>query len=208
MSIQKMNRREALKMSGMGMLGLLLPSLQGGSGGASSEPGVVEIRLVNDYAGGRWYFDPLGIFIEKGQKVRWVNTQVGGSVFAFHPSNYNHELRIPETARPFNSGDVTMMRTPYRGLNIFEWTFDVEGTYDYFSRTHEILGTVGRIVVGRPGGPAENPPGYGGREGRAVVFPRQIKAFEACPSKDIVAKKVIRFPRELNRISHPHSTTG
>jgi hypothetical protein len=67
MSIHEMDRREALKVSGIGMLGLLLPSWQGGPR-ATSEPGVVEIRIVADYGGGRWYFDPLGVLIERVRK--------------------------------------------------------------------------------------------------------------------------------------------
>lgn len=201
MTNDKMNRREALKVSGMGMLGLLLPSLQEEEGRAPSfpkpEPGVTLIRIGNNYAEGTWYFDPVAVYVQKGQKVRWVSRKWGATVTAFHPANENHELRIPENAPPFDSGPVPLMDTAYRGWDTFEQTFNVEGTYDYYSRYHEILGMVGRIVVGHPGGPAEKPPGYGGREGRAVVFPAQIKLLNAVPSNEIVAQKMIRYPRSL-----------
>ena len=101
------------------------------------------------------------------------------------------------------------MMTNYKGLNTFEWTFDVEGTYDYFSRDQEIMGMVGRIVVGKPGGPAEKyKPGYGGREGRAVVFPREIEMFGFCPSEQIVAKKTIRYPKDYVVHPHPYGVEG
>jgi plastocyanin len=207
MALEKMNRREALKLSGMGMVALFLPTLQR-SARAAADSKVVEIKIISNYNSGQVYFDPIGVFIEKGQTIRWVSSQLGNSVFAFHPDNDNHELRIPETAKSFNSGKFPLMRSAWKNMNRFEWTFDVEGTYDYYSREHEILGAVGRIVVGKPGGPGEKPPGYGGRDGRAVVFPKQIAAFEAVPSKDIVAKKLIAFPRGLNAVSHPNNPVG
>ena len=167
------------------------------------------VSIGANYSEGQWIFDPIGLFIEKGQKVRWVAKQWGGTVNAFHPSNYNHELRIPENAKPFTSGVVPLIMTNWRGQNQFEWTFDVEGTYDYFSRDQEIMGMVGRIVVGKPGGPAEKfPPGYGGREGRAVVFPRQVEMLSFCPSAEIVAKKTIPYPKNYKVHPHPYGVEG
>jgi hypothetical protein len=37
----------------------------------------------------------------------------------------------------------------------FEYTFEEEGTYDYFCIPHKTLGMIGRVVCGEPGGPAE-----------------------------------------------------
>ena len=201
MITRKMDRREILKSCGMGMAALAFPAWQVEEQSASkAEPGVTVIRVGNIYAGGQWYFDPVGLYIPKGTKVRWTSTKWGATVTAFHPSNDNHELRIPENAKPFDSG---LIGDSYK--NTFEWTFDVEGTYDYFSRNHESLGMVGRIVVGRPGGPAERfPLGYGGREGRAVVFPQQVEAMAVVPSQEIVAKKTIPFPRTLLYRPHPY----
>jgi hypothetical protein len=126
--------------------------------------------------------------------VRWLNGKFGPTVTAFHPSNFNHELRIPKDAKPFDSGMLGYEAEKYRP---FEWTFDVEGTYDYFSRTHEPLGLVGRIIVGRPGGPGEEAPGYGAKDGRAPVFEAQKRMLAALRSADIVAKKTIAYPRDV-----------
>lgn len=198
---EKMGRRDALKLSSFGMLGLLLPRFQEEEGPAPNFPkagaGETIIRIGNNYASQEWYYDPVAVWVPKGSKVKWVARKWGATVTAFHPANDNHELRIPENAKPFDSGPVPLMDTDYKGLDIFEVTLDVEGTYDYFSKYHEILGMVGRIVVGKPGGPAEKAPGYGGRDGRAVVFPAQEKLFNAVPSSEIVAKKTIRFPKSL-----------
>ena len=79
----------------------------------------------------------------------------------------------------------------------FQWTFDVEGTYDYFSRNHEVLGLVGRIVVGKPGGPGEKPVGYGGREGRWPMYPKAAQLLEFLKSDQIVEKKTLAFPKQI-----------
>jgi hypothetical protein len=59
--------------------------------------------------------------------------------------------------------------------------------------------------VGNPGGPAEKPVGYGGREGRAPVFPAQAKVLASIPAKEIVAKKAIPFPGDLLVRPYPYS---
>ena len=210
MSSGTMNRRDLLKGMGLGVVVIALPGWEGfavaqeeaGGRPATAAGDGPEIKINNNYARGQWFFDPAGLYVPKGQKVRWLGTKWGATVTAFHPSNYNHELRIPEGAKPFDSGLIGEDSNRY---NSFEWTFDVEGTYDYFSRNHEVLGMVGRIVVGSPGGPAEkNPPGYGGREGRAPVFPAQAKMLEALPSAQIVAKKIIPYPRDVVVRSFPY----
>lgn len=153
-----------------------------------------EFRVGNAYGRGQWFFDPLGIYIQKGQTVRWRGAKWGATITAFHPANFNHELRIPANAKPFDSGLLGEDSSRY---NSFEWTFDVEGTYDFFSHSHEPLGMVGRIVVGSPGGPAEKPPGYGAKDGRAPMFPAQAALLNAAPSAEIVSKKKIPYPRDL-----------
>ena len=56
------------------------------------------------------------------------------------------------------------------------------------------------FVVGRPGGPAEKPLGYGGREGRTPTFPRAKEVLEFVSSQEVVEKKLIRYPtREFGR---------
>ncbi len=188
----QLDRRELLKIVGLGAAAVVLPDL--GVTILPAEEGVAEIQADSFYPRGQWFFNPIGLYIQKGQKVRWVAGNYGPTVTAFHPSNLNHELRIPEQAKPFDS----IVLTTYGKYKTFEWTFDVEGTYDYFSRTFEPVGMVGRIIVGKPGGPAEqNPPGYGAREGRAPVFPAQAKILAAAPSAEILAKKSIPFPKDM-----------
>jgi plastocyanin len=165
---------------------------------SAQEP--VTIRLAVNYPNGQYYFDPVGVFVPVGGTVRWqfpfrggIGALMGITISAFHPANDNHELRIPEQAQPFDSGP---MNKAVDGFIRFDHTFTVEGTYDYFSASHEVLGMVGRIVVGRPGGPAEKPLGYGGRDGRAPTYPTAVAVLAACPAAEIVAKKTIAYPRD------------
>ena len=199
MRFGNISRRDLLKIGGIGAASLVLPGFQSNSK-APEDPNTAIVRVQQSYVTGTWWFEPAGVYIQKGQKVKWRAT-TAASIVAFHPSNYNHELRIPENAKPFNSGQLGESEN-----NTFEWTFDVEGTYDYFGRMQESLGMVGRIVVGAPGGPAEqNPPGYGGKEGRAVMFPDEIRTFQLLSSKEIVAKKTVTLPRNLNARTWPYS---
>ncbi|MCH6569070.1 MAG: hypothetical protein IH794_03130 [Acidobacteria bacterium] len=160
---------------------------------ATSEEEVVEISLGAFYPIGRWYFDPIGVHIQPGQRVRWSGRKWGGSVTAFHPSHDNHELRIPEGARPFDSGILIEGDNPRAR---FEWVFEEEGTYDYYSRRQERLGAVGRIVVGSPGGPGEEPIGYGESAGRALTYPDVREVFSWLSSEKIVEQGVIPYPME------------
>jgi plastocyanin len=194
-------RRDMLKSSALSLAALHVPGFQLEVLGQGRD--AVEITINSVYIRGQWFYEPAGLFIERGTTIRWRPTKWGTSVTAFHPSNANHELRIPENARPFDSGLIGEDSIRY---NRFEWTFDIEGTYDYFSRFHEPLGLVGRIVVGRPGGPAEsNRPGYGARDGRAPVYPAQAKLLEFLSAQDIAAKKKIPYPTDLLVLSYPHS---
>ena len=195
----KPNRRELLNILGIGAAAVVIPGWRASV--LSAEDGVHEIMADSFYPRGQWFFDPAGLYIQKGEKVRWVAGNYGPTVTAFHPSNWNHELRIPENAKPFDSGILTN----YGRYRVFEWTFDVEGTYDYFARTFEPVGMVGRIIVGKPGGPAEQHPlGYGGREGKAPVFPAQAKILSALTSSEIVDKKKIPYPKNLVFRSFPY----
>ncbi len=135
-----------------------------------------------------WYFDPVGLYVTPGETIRFIAARIGGitTLTAYHPQNENRELRIPETARPF---DLGYPRRPF-----FDLKFEVEGTYDYFSKYQEVLGMVGRIVVGRPGGPGEESWGYGGSQGRNPIYKAVLKTAQLLDSQEIVKRKIIPFP--------------
>ena len=129
------------------------------------------MKIVLNYGRGLWYYDPVGLYIQPGDTVRWQALRWTPTVTAFHPDNDNHELRIPTGAMPFDSGILATMQT-------WEWTFTVAGTYDYYSKHHEAAGLIGRVVVGAPGGPGEKPPRYGGSEGRTPIYRLGMRIFK------------------------------
>jgi len=113
-----------------------------GAGVASAQEGDekrVQITMHDD----EYVMAPHGLYVEPGETVVF-ETGVG----APHSSEA-YEDRIPEDAEKWDSGIMDQGET-------FEHTFEVEGTYDYFCAPHKVLGQVGRIVVGEPGGPAED----------------------------------------------------
>ena len=135
-------RRTFLKAGGLALASLALPAIVRGA-----RP--VEIRMLSSPRGEEVWFDPIGVRIDPGQTVRWIIASPGNphTTTAYHPSNANHSLRIPEAAAPWDSGFLS------KSGDTFDVTLTVEGVYDYFCLPHEAAGMVGRIVVGRPGGP-------------------------------------------------------
>ena len=201
--VLKVDRRDFLRAAGAGAVGLAhaTGSHRLAHAQEAGDKDVVQVKFDIAWLRGRWYFDPVGLYLKPGQKVRWLTQSFGGeSVTAFHPSNDNHELRIPEKAKPFDSGFMLD-----RGLpgSTFEYLFEVEGTYDFYSRNHERLGAVGRIVVGAPGGPGEKPLGYGGSEGKSVIFRDVRKLLSWLTSEKIVREKIIPYPFELMELTYP-----
>lgn len=141
-----LRRRALLRAGGMTLAGLAVPRALCASG----RP--IEIGMRSDSRGARVWFDPVGLLIQPGRAVRWVNdgTNVHTST-AYHPDNDDHPLRIPEAAKPWDSGYLVEPGAA------FEVTLTVEGVYDYFCQPHEAGGMVGRIIVGRPTGPGAGP---------------------------------------------------
>jgi plastocyanin len=92
---------------------------------------------------GNNYFDPIGLHIEPSTTVRFEIAAGAHSATAY-------ENRIPSDASAFDSGIISS--------GGFEHTFEEPGTYDYYCIPHKSVGMVGRIVVGSPGGPAEESP--------------------------------------------------
>ena len=82
------NRRDLLRAvpGGVAILAILDRLILDLGAQEDSQENIIDIRIVNTYRIGRWYFDPVGVYLKPGQKVRWICTKWGGSVTAFHPS--------------------------------------------------------------------------------------------------------------------------
>jgi plastocyanin len=146
----KQSRREFIKTGGLAFSGfVLLPNRRLFSAVA---PEIIEMR--SDALGSRVWFDPVGLYVRPGTTVRWIVRENVHTTTAYHPRNDHHSLRIPESARPWDSGFLV---NP--GAH-FDVTLDVPGVYDYYCAPHEMAGMVGRIVVGKPLGPGGKPFDY------------------------------------------------
>ena len=121
--------------------------------------------MRSDPEGAHVGFDPIGLRVMPGTVVRWVVEANVHPATAYHPANSGHSLRIPEWAEPWNSGYLV------EPGHKFEVMLTAEGVYDYFCTPHEVAGMVGRIIVGRPGGPGTHPPGEDIPAAPRVAFP-------------------------------------
>jgi len=116
--------------------------------------------------GSKYYFDPIGLFVEAGDTVTFKIQSGSHSATAYKQGTSLAEVtRIPEGAEVFNSETLSGQGATY------EHTFETAGTYDYFCIPHKSLGMVGRIIVGEPGGPAEGsmPPDGDVPESQTIV---------------------------------------
>ena len=112
--------------------------------------------MRSDVRGERVGFDPVGILVQPGDTVRWIMDSPGNphTTTAYHPRNGRHSLRIPEGAKPWDSGYLVQ---PGKHFDV---TLTVPGVYDYYCTPHEGAGMVGRIIVGDPRGPGAEPFDY------------------------------------------------
>ena len=140
----------------------------GGEGGGGGTQSVAMVTGDNQ----SYYFDPIGLFVEPGTTVEWVNESGAHSSTAYAAAN-DAESRIPSDAEAWDSGILSD-----EGAT-FEHTFETAGTYDYFCLPHKTLGMVGRIVVGEPGGPAtEGPPPDGEVPASDVIVDQGAVSYE------------------------------
>lgn len=161
------SRRQFVRRAATGVLGAALApgavrAVLGGrpaTGHSGRVPEGLPRRVVGlRTRGGDFRFDPVGLRIEPGETLVWLNMGDFHTATAFHPQYDDFlasdvPLRIPRNAEPFHSGMLGIDATEY------EHTFPVEGVYDYFCQPHYSFGMVGRLVVGEArGGPAVSRP--------------------------------------------------
>ncbi len=96
-----------------------------------------------------FYFEPVGLMIQPGDSVRFVAVSPHHTATAYHAEHIKSH-RVPDGVEPFSSPIVPIGQD-------WTYTFEIPGTYDLWCGPHEHYGMVMRIVVGEPGGPAEEP---------------------------------------------------
>lgn len=133
-----LSRRGVLAMGG----GIAASLLAARAGLAAA---MAEIQMRGTKDGGRIWFDPVGLYIEPGQRLRFLNRDGGNThtATAYSPEIDGRPLRIPSGAKGWDSDYLDPDQA-------FEITLEVPGVYDFYCRPHEHAGMVGRIVVGRP----------------------------------------------------------
>ncbi len=85
-------------------------------------------------------FEPAVVKVQPGDLLEFSVTEGMHTVTAYHPDN-RRPLRIPKSAKPFDSGLLKQGDT---------WVLKIEteGIFDYFCLPHERMGHAGRIVSG------------------------------------------------------------
>jgi plastocyanin len=138
-----LSRRDALRIGGLLLAGLPFDRA------VAQDAGIVDIGMRGNTDGSLVWFDPIGVLVRPGQMVRWTNKDPGNShtATAYHPGNDGRPLRIPATAKPWDSGYLLPDQS-------FSLVLSEPGIYDYFCAPHEHAGMVGRLVVVAEGEPA------------------------------------------------------
>ncbi|PWE17176.1 hypothetical protein DDZ18_05620 [Marinicauda salina] len=131
-------RRLLLQAGGTAIAVPLLPL-----GRARGQEAVFDIVMGGRGGGAQVWFDPVGVLIAPGTRVRWTNLDRANvhTATAYHPDNFGKPARIPVDAAPFDSGYLAPGET-------FETILTAEGVYDYYCIPHEAAGMAGRILVG------------------------------------------------------------
>lgn len=144
---------------------------------------MAEIAMRGTKDGGRIWFDPVGLYIEPGQRLRFLNRDGGNThtATAYSPDIDGRPLRIPAGAKGWDSDYLDPDQA-------FEITLEVPGVYDFYCRPHEHAGMVGRIVVGRP----EDHAGWQQNTETGDLSPEILAAFPAVA--DILAMGRIIAP--------------
>ena len=174
-------RRGFIRTGGAVIAGLALPAWRRAP---LSKGAVVEIAMRSDPAGSKVWFDPVGLLVEPGTTIRWLVKENVHTTTAYHPKNGHHSLRIPEGAAPWDSGFLV------NPGDHFDVTLTVPGVYDFFCMPHEAAGMVGRIVVGRSGGPGALPfDYYKGRAGTADWLPVPEAAQQNFPAVERIVRE-------------------
>lgn len=141
-----MDRREFLRTGAVAVGGITMAGCSGGGGGGELPENTVWMRGSGN--SGPYYFDPVGMVVEPGATVTFEVQQGSHSSTAFAQNiQYSQRQRIPEDAESWNSLVIGQGET-------YDYTFEIEGTYDFFCISHKSQGMYGRVICGSPGGPA------------------------------------------------------
>lgn len=170
---------------------LVLGMLVFGGALTAAAQSVHEVTMLIEEVDGQpvpeFFFEPVGLFIEPGDTVRFFAPTPHHSVTAYHEMQGKIH-RVPDGVDPFSSPMV-----PIGGS--WEYTFTIPGVYDVFCAPHEQFGMVMRIVVGEASGPGTSsvrdfsPMGATGAAGTVLndpaLLPERIVQVRTVPWSEI-----------------------
>ena len=165
------HRRQALVWGGGMLAALATPALL-----RAATREVIEMK--GSARGEKVWFSPMGLLIDPGATLRFVNRDPGNShtATAYDPAVLDRQRRIPPGATGWDSDFLLPDQQ-------FDVTLTVPGVYDFYCQPHEHAGMVGRIIVGPP----ETYPGWQGPAPDSDDLPPE--ALDAFPKvADIVAR--------------------
>ena len=87
-------------------------------------------------------FTPGRLTVRLGDTVEWINQSQASQTVTDDPANAPDPMRctLPDGAAPFDSGSI-------KPGQAYRHTFEVPGTYRYYSATHQESGMIGEITV-------------------------------------------------------------
>lgn len=108
--------------------------------------------LIGEREGGpvpEFYFDPVGLYVEAGDVVKFVMATPDHTVTAYHPA-LGRTQRVPD--------GVPAVSSPVLGGGTYWlYRFETPGVYDLYCAPHEPFGMAMRMVVGEATGPGAEP---------------------------------------------------
>lgn len=135
-----------MKVAGLAVLLAGVLGIAGAAFAQTTHEVSLMIQPLADREIPEFYFEPVGLFIEPGDTVRFVAVTPHHTVTAYHPQQGKPQ-RVPDGVEPFSSPVIPVGET-------WEYTFTVPGVYDVWCAPHESYGMAMRIVVGEATGPA------------------------------------------------------
>ncbi len=132
-------RRDILRMLGFGLLVAPAAAVAGCTTSRENHQYVVKIQVEQSQS----HYSPADLVIPKGTTVTWQNIATYPQTVTCDPSKASKDYQdalLPKGAQPFDSGEL------YPGQT-WSYTFNVPGSYVYFSRYTPVPSIVGTIQV-------------------------------------------------------------
>ncbi|HEX9014329.1 MAG TPA: plastocyanin/azurin family copper-binding protein [Anaerolineaceae bacterium] len=133
-----LSRRDVLRLLGLGLLAAPAAGLAGCTTARENRQYVIKIQVGDRQS----TFSPAEISVPRGSTITWQNIATYPQTVTCDPSKAGKfpDVSLPAGAQPFDSGEL------YPGQT-WSYTFNVPGSYLYFSRYTPIPSVVGTVRV-------------------------------------------------------------